>query len=105
MSAQKKLHFTIISLQRLQESVVVDGDIDTEYFDLLIQNIYEGEHWLTPELARTAKNAIDIIGFELRKSMKNLLIEGKNIPVFRRAKSAYRSNHHKRPIIGFDRNA
>ena len=94
-----------MSLERLQESVVVDGDIDTEYFDLLIQNIYEGEHCLTPELARTAKNAIDIIGFELRKSMKNLLIEGKNIPVFRRAKSAYRSTHHKRPIIGFDRNA
>jgi len=105
VSSQKKLHYTIISLKRLEESVVLDGDIDTEYFDQLIQNIYEGERWLTPELAKKAQQAIDIIGFALRKSMKNLLIEGKNIPLFRRAKSAYRSTHHKRPIIGFERNA
>jgi len=83
----------------------LDGDVDAEYFDLLIQNIYEGQRWLNPELARKAQEAIDIIALELRKSLQNLLIEGKTIPNLKRAKSAYRSFNHKRPIIGFDRNA
>ena len=105
MSTLKELQKTIDSLLRMKESCVIDGDIDAEYFDQLIQNIYSCKKWLTPELAFQAKQYIDFIEGEIRKSLRDLLKEGKIIPNLKKAKSAYSSFHSTRPIIGFDRNA
>ena len=105
MSSFNELQKTIASLQRMKESCVIDGDIDAEYFDQLIQSIYAEKRWLTPDLASQAKQYIDFIEEEIRKSLRGLLKEGKIIPKLKKAKSAYSSFHSTRPIIGFDRNA
>jgi hypothetical protein len=102
---QKEFLHTIASLEHLQIGCKIEGDIDAEYFDQLIQQIYLGERWLTPELAKKAKFSIDLIEKEIRITLRNLLKEGNNIPKLKKAKSAYNSFHSKRPIIGFERNA
>ncbi len=105
MLSRKRLVQTIESLERMKDSCIVDGDIDAVYFDELIQNIYDGKQWLNPELAQRAKVCVDFIELEIRKSLRNLLKEGENLPKLKKAKSAYSSFSKKRPIIGFDRNA
>ena len=105
MLSQKEFLQTIESLERMKESCIVDGDVDAQYFDKLIQNLYDGKRWLNPVLAQRAKVCVDFIEQEIRKSLRNLLKEGKNLPKIRKAKSAYSSFSKKRPLIGFDRNA
>ena len=105
MLSKKRLIQTIESLERMKDSCTVDGDIDAVYFDELIQNIYDGKQWLNPGLAQRAKVCVDFIELEIRKSLRNLLKEGENLPKLKKAKSAYNSFSKKRPIIGFDRNA
>ena len=105
MLSRRRLVQTIESLERMKDSCIVDGDIDAVHFDLLIQNLYEGKQWLSPDLAQRAKVCVDFIEQEIRKSLRNLLREGENLPKLKKAKSAYSSFSKKRPIIGFDRNA
>ena len=75
------------------------------YFDNSFRDLYDGKRWLNPVLAQRAKVCVDFIEQEIRKSLRNLLKEGENLPKLRKAKSAYSSFSKKRPIIGFDRNA
>ena len=103
--SQKHLMETIESLERMKDSCIIDGDIDAMFFDILIQNLYKGKKWLTPTLAQRAKICVDFIELEIRKSLRNLLKEGENLPKLKKAKSAYSSFSSPRPIIGFDRNA
>ena len=105
MLTKKEFHHTIDSLEHLRIGCKIDGDIDAEYFDQLIQQLYSGKRWLTPELAQKAKSSIDLIEKEIRVTLRNLLKEGNDIPKLKKAKSAYNSFHTQRPVIGFDRNA
>jgi hypothetical protein len=105
VSTKKELLQTIASLEHLCVGCRIDGDIDAEYFDQLIEQLYIGKKWLTPDLAKKAKSSIDFIEKEVRVALRSLLKEGKDIPQLKKAKSAYNSFHTQRPIIGFDRNA
>ena len=105
MLTKKEFLHTIASLEHLRIGCTIDGDIDAQYFDQLIQQLYIGKRWLTPELAEKAKSSIDLIEKEIRITLRNLLKEGNDIPKLKKAKSAYNSFHIQRPVIGFDRNA
>ena len=105
MSSQKDLFIAIESLQRMHQSCIIDGDIDVKYFEDLIDTIYKCSQWITPQIAETAKAAVDGIEREIRKHLRSILKDGKNIPTTKRALSMYNSFHYTPPIIGFNRNA
>ena len=100
-----ELHTTIEALNRMQLSATVDGDIDTEYFDALIQNIYTHSKYLTPQTAQEAKRAIDTISLKIKEHLRKLLVEGHDFPTIKKALSMYNSFHDAPPpIVGFNRN-
>ena len=105
MSSEAELNLTIEALKRMRRSVELDGDIDVDHFEELIQSIYKCSKHLTPQTAQAAKNAIDHIGYEIRKHLRRLLVEGQNFPTIKKALSMYNSFHHSSPpIVGFNRN-
>ena len=104
MISKKEYLTTVASLQRMKEGCLLEGDLDIEYFDQLLQKILMGKQWLDPVLAMQAKESVDFIQQEIRIRLRNLLEEGKDIPTLKKAKSVYNSFDIQRPILGFDRN-
>ena len=105
MPSREQLITTVDKLQRMSQSVLLDGDIDVKYFEDLIETIYTCSKWITPQLAEKAKEAIDTIEQEIRTHLRTLLKYSKDISKTKRALSMYNSFHYTSPIIGFNRNA
>ena len=49
----------VLQLERHHERAPIEGDLDLENIDYLLQSVYSYEHQITPDLARRAKHAID----------------------------------------------
>lgn len=104
MISKKEFFSSLDALERMREGCLLEGDIDAEHFDQLINHITLGKQWLNPALAQQAKQSIDFIEQQIRIRLRNLLEEGKDIPTLKKAKTVYNSFDIQRPILGFDRN-
>ena len=105
MSSEAELIFTVGALRRMRMSVDLDGDIDVEHFEELIQGIYRSSKYLTPQTAQQAKEAIDSIAIKIRHHLRSILSEGHDLPTIKKAFSMYNSfNKTAPPIVGFNRN-
>ena len=89
MPSQRELMKTIEQLERHQKYSKIDGDIDVEYFDTLISQLYVNQKWLNLDLAARAKNAIDLLEYEIRVQLRRLILTSSGVKDSKRALKSY----------------
>ena len=89
MPSKRELIETIVRLERHQKCSKIEGDIDIEYFDGLLSQLYANQKWLTLDLAGRAKNAIDLLEHDIRVQLRRLIVTSSGINENKRALKSY----------------
>lgn len=89
MPSKRELIDVVERLERHQKYSYIEGDIDLEYFDGLINQLYENQKWLSLDLAERAKNAIDLLEYQIRVQLRRLILSSPGVVKNKRALKSY----------------
>ena len=89
MPSTRELLDVVERLERQQKYSQIEGDIDLEYFDGLLNQLYENQNWLTLDLAERAKNAIDLLEYQIRVQLRRLILSSSGTVKSKRALKSY----------------